>query len=411
MQIHSEAKLPNFPKLAKKGKGKQKAFGLSDRAERRVKRRNDSPRARNPQPTITAPPVPALTLVLAPLVQGPQSKSNREKAEGLRTILEEKCLSIDGVIDRYPEIMVFLRYHKFQIFTKPRGPYIPNWVREFYSAYSALIPQQKQLAVTFREVSYVVVRGRIVKCDNEEINAVLGMTPNIGDHCQYLFRTKKLEEMKEWLTPLITDETPKWVAEGVLIEKKELNIAARFWFGFITSTIMPSQNESILRLAKAACLGCVIEETQINLGTIIASEILMRVRQSRTSFLFPVYITKLCKRAQVPRDVRKDIEVIPTSSTDIRRIEAEYLKDKAKKKKAASMKMVNTKSSPAETHLSTPTSGPSGISIATVTHADSPGSFVTVRSSKPTTVAANSRLPLTRESLLRMGQLALSVDR
>uniref|UniRef100_M0ZTA7 Putative plant transposon protein domain-containing protein n=1 Tax=Solanum tuberosum TaxID=4113 RepID=M0ZTA7_SOLTU len=216
---------------------------------------------------------------------------NEEKAEGLRTILEEKCMSIDGVINRHQEIMECLRYHKFQIFTKHHGPNIPNWVREFYSAYSALIPQKKQLAAAFKEVDYVSVRGRRVKCDSEEINIVLGMSTNIGDHCQHLIRTKKLDEMK----------------------------------------------------------------SEPNLTSI------------------PVLITELCKRALVPQDAKKDVEVMPTASTDIRRIEAESLKDQEERKKAASVELVNTESSPAEAPLPTSTPGPSVISIAITTPTDTPG--------------------------------------
>uniref|UniRef100_M1E0Z1 Putative plant transposon protein domain-containing protein n=1 Tax=Solanum tuberosum TaxID=4113 RepID=M1E0Z1_SOLTU len=154
----------------------------AQRVELQSKRLNDLSRMRTPQANPTPPPAPAQEVVLAPLVQGPPPKSmNRLKTEGIRTIIEEKRMSTDGVIDRYPEIMSCLKSHKFQLVTIPRGSYIPNWVRELYVAYGALIPQRKKQETAFKPVDYIVVWGKKVLCDSTTINAVLECTNNIAD--------------------------------------------------------------------------------------------------------------------------------------------------------------------------------------------------------------------------------------
>ncbi|WMV29609.1 hypothetical protein MTR67_022994, partial [Solanum verrucosum] len=120
----------------------------------RARSRTDSSKAPSAIP-LTLDTVPAMTptVALVPQVQVPIPRLlNKLKAEGLMTILKEKLLSTKGLEGRYSREREILQYHSFEQFTRPRGPYIPTWVREFYLTYGDLIPKGKRKASTFSPV-------------------------------------------------------------------------------------------------------------------------------------------------------------------------------------------------------------------------------------------------------------------
>lgn len=66
-----------------------------------------------------------------------------------------------------------LRYHEFEKFTRPQGPYIPSRDWEFYIVYGELVRNSKKKVNIFKPVKSVIVRGRDVGCDTEYFNTIL----------------------------------------------------------------------------------------------------------------------------------------------------------------------------------------------------------------------------------------------
>uniref|UniRef100_M1DJR8 Integrase core domain containing protein n=1 Tax=Solanum tuberosum TaxID=4113 RepID=M1DJR8_SOLTU len=96
----------------------------SRRAEIRARSHPDSARVPATSSSAYIVRAPAPHVAPVPPVLPPPRLLHRLKVDGLWTILEEKMLSTEGLVDRYSAVRDTLYIHRFDQLTKPRGPYI-----------------------------------------------------------------------------------------------------------------------------------------------------------------------------------------------------------------------------------------------------------------------------------------------
>lgn len=92
-----------------------------------------------------------------------------------------------------------------------------------------------------------------------------------------MIRTKKLENNKRWLDPLVSDGIQNWLEVGALIKKKHLNVAVRIvWFQ--QQHDHARLNESILLLSKESYIFSIVDATRLHVGMIITRDMDMMAK-------------------------------------------------------------------------------------------------------------------------------------
>lgn len=205
--------------------------------------------------------------------------------------------------DAEPSFMETVNNLGWQTFIKPRDSYCIPIVREFYAG----ILEQKHGKPLF----YSTVRGKRVDFDPLAINDLFLLGYN-GTEFEKRVENADKKEMDR-VKSRIADKNAIWER----CKPTEYNMKSSFltpeahtWHQFITCSLFPTSHTSSIKKERMLAIDSILNEANIDIGRIIAHNILRCKNKNAGSLFFPSLVTKLCIKAEVPIE-RNDERKLP----------------------------------------------------------------------------------------------------
>nr|XP_043637415.1 uncharacterized protein LOC122608381 [Erigeron canadensis] len=182
-----------------------------------------------------------------------------------------------------------IRFHKWENFCQHPSSACIAVVQEFYANYDADRPDS------------VFVRGKLVDVTASSINSLFELT----DHQGTLYELSSkllLSTMSDILEKLTEPGTVHTRASDgtITFPRKSLKAGLNIWFNFVQHNLLPSADDTIVEKDRAILLYCILVGKRINVGKVIAEQIGVCASHNDGSLWFPVLITRLCNRHNVP---------------------------------------------------------------------------------------------------------------
>lgn len=97
-----------------------------------------------------------------------------------------------------------------------------------------------------------------------------------------------------------------WIKPRITLNSQSLNWEAKCWLTIINSRLFPSSNTIDVNLLRAASIYCFMAHRDFDVAKLLHDEMFIISLELLKGFYFPSLITRLCRLARVPEDLRID---------------------------------------------------------------------------------------------------------